>query len=378
MKELLKKYRRDLHMIPELGYEEYKTHAYILNALKGYPCEITEFEPTGVCAYFKAKNSRKKGTTAFRSDMDALSIDELNNVSYASKHKGIMHACGHDGHMSMLLGFAGILAEGIDDLPTNVLLIFQPAEESPGGARAIADSGILENYDVQNIFALHLGPSNKPGAILGRPMEMMARSSELTITIEGKSAHIATPHKGIDSLHIGCLLVNALYEMEESLIPLDEFRLIRFGKFSAGTVRNTIAKGANLEGTLRTFSDDIFDKLIIETNRIATDFEKRFGCSIKIHHTEGYPAILNNPQLFAMAKDALCKGDFPVVPEFITLRKPPMTSDDFSYYLKKVPGLYLFLGTGNKKPLHSSNFDFDESVLEIGVNVYIRLLSCLT
>ena len=374
MKELLKKYRRDLHRIPELGYAEFKTHAYIMDILRDCSCEVTEFQPTGVAAFFKTKNSNAKGAIAFRSDMDALLIEEANRIPYRSTHPGVMHACGHDGHMAILLGLAKLLDERVIEMPVDVLLIFQPAEESPGGAKAIADTGILEKYDVKRIFALHLGPSNDPGVIMARPNEMMARSSELTISISGKSAHIATPGKGVDSLYIGSLLVNALYEMEKSVFPAEVFRLLRFGKMTAGSVRNTIACHALLEGTLRTFKDEDFKVLYDEIQRHSKDFERKHNCGIEIHTTDGYPAILNDPLLFQMAKKALSTDEQPIVPEFITLRKPPMTSDDFSYYMKKVPGLYMFLGTGNKMPLHSNDFDFNDDVLEVGVMVYEKLL----
>ncbi len=374
MIEILKKYRRDLHRIPELGHQEFKTHEYILNVLKGCDCEISEFSPTGICAFFRAENPRHAGAVAFRSDMDALPIEEAVESPFRSTHKGMMHACGHDGHMAMLLGLAKEINEMRGNIPVNALLIFQPAEESPGGAKAMVDSGILGKYDVRRIFAFHLGPSDKPGSILTRPLEMMARSSELTITIDGKSAHIATPHKGIDALQIGCLFINTLYEMEKIILPSEEFRLLRFGKMSAGTVRNTIANHALLEGTLRTFREDAFTLLKDKIHSISTDYESQYGCTVGVHYTEGYPAIINDPELFRLAKDALSPPVFPSVPEFITLRKPPMTSDDFSYFMQEIPGLYMFLGTGNKKPLHSSDFDFDEEVLVTGVKAYIRLL----
>lgn len=374
MKELLKQYRRDLHRIPEVGYQEFKTHTYILEILRNYPCEITEHSPTGICAFFQAMNPKYPGTVAFRSDMDALPIEEMNDSPYRSGHPGTMHACGHDGHMAMLLGLAGELAKSGGDLPVNALLIFQPAEESPGGAKAIVDSGILEKYDVRRIFAFHMAPSDKPGIIMTRPMEMMSRSSELTVTIHGRSAHIANAHKGVDSLHIGCLYLDALYQMEKTVLPPEEFRLLRFGKMTGGTARNAIAEKTVLEGSLRAFREDAFQLLSREIHRIATGFEEEYGCEIQLHFTEGYPPAINDPQLYRQAEEILSPQHFPVSPEFITLRKPSMASDDFSYYLQKVPGLYLFLGTGNKKPLHSNTFDFDEEVLEVGVKAYLQLL----
>ncbi len=374
MKGLLTQYRRDLHQIPEFGHLEFKTQAYILNELRNYPCEITELSPTGVCAFFPAKNPQYAGTVAFRSDMDGLPIEENTNSPYRSQHSGMMHACGHDAHMAMLLGLAKELAQMDRDHSVNVLLIFQPAEESPGGAKDVTNSGIFEKYDVRRIFAFHMSPSNAPGVIMGRPREMMAMSSELTATVRGKSAHVASSHKGIDALHIGCLFLDALYEMEQNLLPPEEFRLLKFGKLTAGTARNAIAETAVLEGTLRAFKEENFRLLLEQVHSIASLFEEKYGCTIQVDSAEGYPPVLNDPALYEMAQEVLSPEQFPLTPEFITLRKPPMTSDDFSYYLQKVPGLYLFLGTGNKKTLHSNDFDFDEEVLETGVRAYLRLL----
>ncbi|HPO04459.1 MAG TPA: M20 family metallopeptidase [Bacillota bacterium] len=374
MIELLKKYRRDLHQIPELGYKEFKTQKYLLDTLGKYPCEITEFSPTGICAFFPAKSPKYSGTVAFRSDIDGISVEESNPFSHRSKHEGLMHACGHDGHMAMLLGLAKKISEMRQELTANVLLIFQPAEESPGGAEAIAESGVFKKYDVRRIFAFHMGPSDLPGVIMARPLEMMARSAELTVAVLGRSAHIAYPHRGIDALRIACLYLDSLYKEEADLFPPEEYRLLKFGQMTAGTARNVIADKALLFGTLRSFRDETFDLLLETIHSIADHFEKDYGCTIEISNGRSYPAIFNDPELFGLAKEALSPNVFPSIPEFITLRKPLMTSDDFSYYLRKVPGLYMFLGTGNRKPLHSGDFDFDEEVLEVGVEAYLRLL----
>ncbi|MDD4584028.1 MAG: M20 family metallopeptidase [Eubacteriales bacterium] len=375
MIERLRKYRRDLHQIPELGFKEFKTKNYILQVLKQYPCEITEVAKTGICAFFPSKDSKSPETVAFRCDMDGLSTEEKNQVPYRSIHPGIMHACGHDGHMAMLLGLAGELANMNGIQPVNVLLIFQPAEENPGGAKHIVESGILEKYEVRRIFAFHIGPSATPHSIASRPKEFMAKSCEINITIHGKSAHCSAAHKGIDALHIGCIYLNHLYEMENTLFPPSEFRLLKFGRMLSGAVRNAISDKTVLEGTLRSFRLESFDLLQEQIHTIATKYEQEYGCSIEINCTEGYPPTLNDPLLFEAARDALATADFLSDSEFITLRKPSMSSDDFSYYIQRVPGLYMCLGTGEKTPLHSSTFDFDESILETGVKAYLKLLN---
>lgn len=375
MLEQLRTYRRDLHQIPESGFSEHKTKAYILNVLRQYDCEITEIAGTGICAFFRGGGSAGPETVAFRSDMDGLPTVEETRAPYRSTHEGMMHACGHDGHMAMLLGLAGALHEMGPSLSKNVLLIFQPAEESRGGAKEIVDSGILERYQVKRIFAMHLGPSEKPGSLASRPNEFMAKSSELNILIRGKSSHCSAAHKGVDALKIGCLLLPALYEMEETILPPEEFRLLKFGRMESGIVRNAISDRTVLEGTLRCFHEEQFQLMLSRIRQIAGKFEADYGCAIEIGCSEGYPASLNDPLLFEQARDILTREtDGSPAFEFIALRKPSMASDDFSFYQQKVPGVYFFLGTGEKTPLHSSVFDFDESILETGVRAYLRLL----
>lgn len=370
--EMLRKDRRELHQIPEAGWKEYQTKAYLLERLKSYPCEIEEVGETGLCAYFS--KSGTVPTVAFRSDMDGLPMVETSDVPYRSKHEGYMHSCGHDGHMAMLLGLADQLAQMItsadQQLPCNVLLLFQPAEEGPGGAKIVVDAGILEKYQVARIFGLHLGPSVEPGSLATRPGPLMARSSELDLIIHGRSAHCSTPEKGIDALEIGCQLVEELYQMEKEVLPAEEFRLLKFGKMESGMVRNAISDWTRIQGTVRCYADFVFDLLIEKMRKITHTYEEKTGCSIEIHYSDGYPAIENNPDLFQEAEDALSKAGF----RFITLRKPVMSSDDFSYFAKKVPALYLFLGTGRKTPLHSDIFDFDEAILATGVRAYLTLL----
>lgn len=373
MKNKLKKYRRELHRIPELGYEVYKTQAYLLEQLRQYDCEISEVCGTGVCAFFQSREDNgagktRKKTIALRSDMDGLPVIEETGEEYCSIHAGAMHACGHDGHMAMLLALAGELEQIIHTLPHNVLLIFQPAEETIGGAKDITDSGILAKYNVQRIYAFHLYPMLEKHAVGSRASEMMAKSSELDITILGKSAHCAYAEEGIDALAIGCDLVNTLYQMIRSEFSETEYRLLKFGKMTCGTVRNAIAATAVLEGTIRSFHDDTFAYIIRRMEEISAELQKKYQCSISFKRSDGYPPVINDPALFEEAKTIL--ADF----DFRTFEKPFMLSEDFSFYLQEIPGLLLFLGTGTNIPLHSNSFDFDEDVLCTGVDVYLKLL----
>ena len=373
MKNLLRKYRRDLHRIPELGYDVYRTKAYVMEKLRQYRCEITELCGTGVCAFFQSEkesspSGRQRYTIALRSDMDALPVTEETGAAYASLHDGAMHACGHDGHMAMLLALAGELDKIMHTIPHNVLLIFQPAEETIGGAKDICGSGILSRYAVDRIYAFHLWPMMKKHSIGSRAKEMMARSCELDITIRGKSAHCAYAEQGIDALAIGCELVSELYRMVQLELPETEYRLLKFGKMTSGSVRNAISASTILQGTLRSFRDDTFRFLNRRIQETAASYEKKYQCGIDISQSVGYPPVMNDPALFEEAKAALHEFDFQ------TFETPFMLSEDFSFYQQVIPGLLLFLGTGTNIPLHSNNFDFDEEILATGVEVYLKLL----
>ena len=373
MIERLRKYRRDLHRIPELGFEVHKTRQYILDHLKKYDCEITEV-CGGVCAFFRSNTNDEnssivKKTIALRSDMDALPVTEKTGAPYCSQHEGTMHACGHDGHMAMLLAMADELGDIIHTLNYNVLLIFQPAEETTGGAGDICATGILSKYHVERIYGFHLWPMLEKHRIGSRAKEFMAQSSELNIMVHGKSAHCANPDQGIDALAIGCELVNELYKMEQTELPPEAFRLLKFGKMISGTVRNAISSETVLEGTLRSFNQETDSFLSSRMTEIAASLEEKYGCGINFQRTTGYPPVINDTALFHEAKEIL--ADF----NFHTFKVPFMLSEDFSFYQKEVPGLFLFLGTGTNIPLHNNHFDFDEEVLVTGVKAYLKLLS---
>lgn len=370
MKEKVKEYRRELHRIPELGFELHKTRAYVLENLQQYRCEITEVAG-GICAFFQSKDENgvnREHTVALRADMDALPVAEETGVSYCSVHEGAMHACGHDGHTAMLLAVAGELERIINTLSHNVLLIFQPAEETTGGAEDICKSGIFQKYGVRRIYGFHLWPMLKKNTVASRANEFMAKSSELDIIIEGKSVHCASADHGVDALIIGCELVGELYRMEKEELPASEYRLLKFGKMKSGTVRNAISGKTVLEGSVRCFHGETGDFLFRRIGEIAAAYEEKYGCRITTARSDGHPAVINDPQLFEETKELL--SDY----GFHTFEKPFMQAEDFSSYQELVPGLYLFLGTGGDIPLHNNKFDFDEDVLLTGVDIYLKLL----
>lgn len=364
MLEKLTTYRRALHQIPELGADLPKTKAFLEGVLHPLPCKL--FYPGGdaLCAFFDAG---KEDTIAFRSDMDALPICEKNALPFCSRHPNAMHACGHDGHMAILLCLAEYLAEHFRALPHNVLLVFQPAEETTGGAKDICESGIFEQLNARCIFGLHLWPSLPPGVIATRSGALMARSCELTIEIQGKSAHIARQEDGIDALFAGVEFVRRAYEMA-ALPSQGERPLLRFGRMQSGTARNAISAHTRLEGTLRTFSDDLHASLRQSLLALSKTLERQTGCQFQLHFSDGYPPVINDPSLFGEVSRYLGKENL------LELEKPTLITEDFSFYQQRLPGVFFFLGIGGDQPLHSDCFQFDERLLLPGLALFQKLL----
>lgn len=354
--QLLTQYRRDLHQIPETDFDLPETLAYVRRVLEQYPCTLFSPCQSTLCAYFDAG---KPHTAAFRADMDALPITERGSCEYASRHAGKMHACGHDGHMAMVLALAGRVSQMLDKLPRNVLLVFQPAEETTGGAKLVCESGVFEEYHCDRIFGWHLWPDLPAGTIAGRPGPLLARSSEVTVTVTGKSSHVAKPHEGKDALFAASAFLCESYRRMELLGRAEEPRLLKFGKLTSGQARNAISDSSLLLGTLRVYSDEMFAAAEAMLRDLAKTIERETSCHFEIGFSEGYPPVHNDAALFEAARRAL--------PELQVLAEPLLIAEDFSFYQQRLPGLFLLLGTGTGIPLHADTFDFDESVLATGL-----------
>lgn len=347
-------HRRALHQIPELELQLPKTQQYVHQVLSEFPCRLLEPIASSVVAFF---DNGKPDTIAFRSDMDALPVTEETNNGFESCHSGRMHACGHDGHMAMLLGFAEVLSSYYRKLPHNVLLIFQPGEENPGGAELICKTGLLTQYRVRHIFGFHLWPNLPAGVVATRENEFMARSSEVNVDIFGKSVHAAKYREGVDALELGMRYLNDVYAMERA-IPESTYRLLRFGRMQSGTIRNVVSAHTRIEGTLRAFQNETYWYLRRQLEALAKPYEA-LGAKFVFDVNTGYPAVMND--------GALCQKAQEVIPGLQLLKAPEMISDDFAQYQQYIPGVYFFLGTGTGIPLHSSRFDFDEEILLKGI-----------
>ena len=351
--------RRALHRIPELELCLPKTMEYLKTSLEPLRCTVFSPMESSLCAFFDFGADH---AIAFRADCDALPIQEATGAPFASTHSGRMHACGHDGHMAIALELARRLNQK-ENLPHNVLLVFQPGEESPGGAKHLCATGVFEQYGVQAIFGLHLWPGLPAGQVYSRKMELMSRSSEVNVDIYGKSAHIAKASDGIDTLAAGAEFYRRAVAMERAL-PGHVYRLLKFGRFQSGTVRNALSDHTRLEGSLRAFQDEIFDSLREGLFSIAESLEREMGCTVKISMSDGYPAILNSPGLYGRVRAAV---------DFRDLEEPSMTSEDFSFYQKRLPGMFFFLGLGDTPALHAANFAFDETILTKGADFFEKL-----
>ncbi len=347
--------RRRLHQIPELDRNLPQTLAYLRGALAGQ----TLFSPTedSLCVFFDFGG---RSTLAFRADMDALPIQEKTGLPFASVHPGKMHACGHDGHMAMLLELARRLS-AVPVKGRNILLIFQPAEETTGGAKAICDSGVLADYGVEAIFGMHLWPGLPAGAVYSRMGPMMSRSCEVTVEITGKSAHIARASEGLDALAAG---VDFYTRVRKASEEIGEYHVLRFGQMESGTVRNAVSGATVLRGTMRSFSDETFTALRQALHDAAGQTAQATRCGVQVHTGEGYPAVNNPPSLYDRVKQA---ASFSILP------KPSLITEDFSWYQRYVPGMFFFLGTGDTPALHAAEFTFDETILTKGADFWETL-----
>lgn len=369
----LKEIRRDLHRIPELGFNVHKTANYIEEKLKEYGISsIERILETGIVAIIKGENSNEK--ICFRSDMDALPIQEPEK-EYSSCHGGAMHACGHDGHMAVLLGFAKKIMTLEKKIPNDIVLLFQPAEEGPGGAEPIVKTGLFEKLNIKYVIGCHIFPNVDQGKVSCRVGGMMARSGEIYIDIVGKSAHGAMPELGADALLAAAGVISASHTIISRNISPLEGGVLTIGKIVGGDVCNVIAGGVRLEGTIRAFSDKTYEDIVCNLRNVVENISKGYGCVGKLEVNNFY-MVVNNDKYLVNALQEVMGDDYEESP-------PYMLAEDFSFYQKVVDGIFFFLGSKNIEkgfvaPLHNEKFDFDEEILIKGVDTYFKLYEKIT
>nr|WP_042276146.1 amidohydrolase [[Clostridium] dakarense] len=359
LQENIYNHRKILHNIAEVGRKEFKTAKYIRDYLDSINVKCDTYLTTATIGILKGKIGKK--TIAFRADIDGLVTEE-----------GVKHLCGHDGHTSILLGLVEFINNNLDILNDNIVFIFQPAEEGPGGAEDLIKEGIIDKYKIDEIYGLHIYPEVKEGYIGLAPGYFMAQAGDFNIDIISKSGHGAMPQNGIDGILIASNLVNILQSIvSRNVSPLDN-AVLTVGKINGGTRRNIIAENVRLEGTLRTFDPKVYDSMKTRMKEICQGVEKSYNCKINLNIKDDYPSVNNNKHLYEEFVDAL--GE-----EKVIKLAPMMISEDFSYYQREVPGLFFMLGSRDEEKgfvngLHNLNFNFNEGVLLNGLDSYIQLL----
>lgn len=369
MKHWLVSIRRDFHMHPELGLEEYRTSDVIKKYLKEMNIEYETYEgQTAVVGIIYGKFPGK--TVGIRADMDALPITESNEVSYKSEKEGVMHACGHDAHVTMLLGAAKILSTMKDELHGNIKLFFQPAEETVGGADRMVKSGCMENPKVDYVIGLHVMPNHPCGIIETKYGALNGASDGISITLKGKQAHGAYPDLGTDTIVIAGQVITALQTIvSRNVSPLDS-AVLTLGTINGGVKGNVIAHEVKIRGTLRTIDPDTRVMIKERIKYIVESVAKSFGGEGFVEIEEGYAALINSSEVVEViintVKENFGEG------ALVIKDKPSLGVEDFSYFIDASKGAFYHLGCGNveKKitaPLHNSCFDIDEECLPLGV-----------
>jgi len=375
--------RRFLHMNPELGNQEFETANLIASKLLSFGLEVkTGIAKTGVAGLLRGAEPGL--TIALRADMDALPIQELTDLSYKSLNPGIMHACGHDIHVSIALGTAKVMSAFKDKINGNIKFLFQPAEEGvpsdeEGGAKAMIQEGILENPPIRAIIGLHVWPENL-GQVYFSPGPIMASSDGFQIVIEGKSSHGARPHEGIDAIALSSQAIVSLQSIVSRAVDPTDPVVVTIGKIEGGTKANIIAEKVTIEGTIRTLSETNRNKIPRLIEDVIRGVTHSFGASYVFRYNKGSPPLYNHPDLASILAPTLSRALGELNVRDI---KPQMVAEDFSYFSQKIPGFYFLLGVKDPEkptiaPLHSPYFNPDERSIDLGIKIMCHLLfDCL-
>ncbi len=369
----MKAWRHDIHAHPETAFEENRTADVVAGKLAEFGIEVHRgLAKTGVVGTLRAGKSAR--TIGLRADMDALHIEERNGFPHRSRHAGKMHACGHDGHTTMLLGAAKYLAE-TRNFDGTVHFVFQPAEENEGGGKAMIADGLFERFPVEAIYGMHNWPGLATGQFAAMAAPMMAAFDIFELTITGKGAHAAMPHRGIDPVVVGAQIVTALQTIaSRATSPLDSV-VVSVTQFHAGDTWNVIPDQAVLRGTTRSFRPEIQDATEGAIGRIARQTAAAFGATAELRYERRYPPTINTERETEIAAAAIAEV---VGAENVRRDLPPtMGSEDFAFMLQAKPGAYVFIGNGadeQASPLHNPRYDFNDEVLALGASYWARLV----
>jgi amidohydrolase len=367
-------WRRDIHQHPELLYDVHRTAAFVADRLKEFGCDevATGLGRTGVVGVIKGRKPAGGDikVIGLRADMDALPIEEQTNLAYASKTKGLMHACGHDGHTAMLLGAARYLAE-TRNFAGDAVVIFQPAEEGGAGAAAMIKDGLMDRFAIDQVFGMHNGPGIPVGSFAIRSGPIMAATDSIDIDIEGLGGHAARPHKCLDSVLVGAQLITALQQIvSRNVDPLDS-AVISICEFHAGNARNVIPQTAILRGTVRTLTAEVRQLIEKRVKEVTAGVAQVTGAKIDLTYERGYPVTSNH----AAQTDFATEVAKQVAGEANVLEMVPlMGAEDFSYMLEQRPGAFIFCGNGDTAGLHHPAYNFNDEAIVFGTSYWIKLV----
>lgn len=375
IKEQLCALRRDFHMHPEISGQEKETAKRVVAELRKLDGITIKENMGGYGVVATLKGAKPGKTVALRADMDALQITEENDVCYKSQNGGVMHACGHDNHMTIVLGAAHLLAAHRQELCGEVRFIFQPAEElSPkGGSRSMIEAGALEGTDA--VFGLHVWPDLLMGTIGCKTGSLMAASDHFSVTINGRSSHAAKPEDGIDAIVVGAQFVSGVQTIISRRTDPLKSAVVTIGRFNAGTRYNIIAETCEMEGTCRTLDEGVRDNIEQQLQKVLDGVCLMNGATGTLNYERGYMAVINDAKMMEYARKTAIKlfGEQQVC----NVEYPSMCAEDFAFYLAEKPGAFLWLGTGEKDsenyPLHNSRFNIDEDILWRGAALLAQL-----
>jgi amidohydrolase len=369
--------RRTIHRHPEVGMQEFKTTELIRRELDkmGIPYR-DKVGGTGVVGLITGQAEGPGKVIGLRADMDAISVQEINKVPYASEVPGISHACGHDAHVAMLLGAARVLNDMRDKFAGSVKLLFQPAEEGPGGAKPMIEDGALENPKVDAVVGFHVSSGEKTGDVFMKPGVDHASQDEIYIVIKGKGGHAASPHKTVDAVILAAQAVTALQTVVSRRVNPAKSAVLTIGTINGGYRHNIIADRVEMTGTFRFIDDELKMNLRKWTEEVLSGVTRSVGGDYEITYKDGYPASVNSPVMYEKVKGYLT--DLLGADKVHDFSEASMGAEDFSYFCKAVPSLFMRLGTGGRngefsKPHHSSEFDVDEEGLVNGIASFVKI-----
>ncbi|MDQ8732293.1 M20 aminoacylase family protein [Bradyrhizobium sp. LHD-71] len=367
-------WRRDLHAHPELQYDVHRTAGIVAQHLRDFGCDevVTGIGKTGVVGVIKGRKSASSKVIGLRADMDALPILEETGAAYASQNKGVMHACGHDGHTSMLLGAARYLAE-TRNFDGSAVVIFQPAEENGGaGAKAMVQDGLMDRFGIQEVYGMHNMPGMPVGTFALRPGALMASSTRIEIEVEGSGGHAAKPHLCVDPLVVATEIATALQLVVSRNVDPLAGTVLSITQIHAGTAFNIIPDRVYVAGTLRTLDNATRQFAERRIEEIATGIAAAHRSKAKVTITTGYPVTENHPEqtefVERVAKDIVggARVDVAIAPS--------MGAEDFSFMLLERPGAFIFIGNGESAGLHNAKYDFNDAALPVGMSYWARLV----